>query len=334
MKKVVGVVFLSLLLVLSACGNETEEVVSDGVDEADIASESVGEESQKSLAEMTEQEIIEVAQSLLLSVAENIWSEQETFNEENLLNEFYTEDAVINPQLDSYYQYNDLNTYDVTHTYTNEAVEVNESTFYYTATRIESLQNDLKTVELSHTVAITVSFDAELNIFKINEQYVEQDNVNVTYARDQLIEWSDWQLENLSEEILTMVQNALNESGDIQKDTISFVGLQSVDTGEDNKLMLDVFIRNGFEYAVSNLNGDVEVIVQEVTIDEDGNEQINDITIAKADFKLAEVGQIPAGSTVTWSLIYNEEFIFVDDIQQYNLNESGFLLKSNINYNY
>jgi SLAP domain-containing protein len=147
--------------------------------------------------------------------------------------------------------------------------------------------------------------------------------------KEQPIEFSEEVLESASEETINKVKNVLNTLGDAPKDTITFNGMYVYEEEKENGVLkMDVFIRNGFDFPVDNLNGDVSVTIKHKN--EEGKEI--DLEIADANFDLSNVGTLQAGSTKVWTLIFNSEHVLVDNLEEFKFDE--YTVSTNINYNY
>jgi SLAP domain-containing protein len=180
-----------------------------------------------------------------------------------------------------------------------------------------------------------VTKDEEAKTAEATKEETNYDNETVTAEaeepslKEQPIEFSPEVLESASEETINEVKNVLNTLGDAPKDTITFNGMYVYEEEKANGIFkMDVFIRNGFDFPVDNLNGDVSVTIQHKN--EEGKEV--DLEIADANFDLSDVGTVQAGSTKVWTLIFNPEYVLVDNLEEFKFDE--YSVSTNIEYSY
>jgi SLAP domain-containing protein len=107
----------------------------------------------------------------------------------------------------------------------------------------------------------------------------------------------------VSEETKNELQKYINELGEPKKDNISFDGF-SAKFKEDDALILSVFVRNGYDYSVYNL--DVKVDIKN-----------NGEVIASANFKLTEeeFGILNGKESRVWNLVYEPEHVLKKDTE-------------------
>lgn len=146
---------------------------------------------------------------------------------------------------------------------------------------------------------------------------------------DQPLEFSEQILQTVPEATLAEIQRALNGLGDPPKGTITFNGFYVYEELlGSGTFQVDVFVRNGFDYPVSNINGDVLVTVKK----KNAAGQEEDIEVAKAYFDVSFLETIQPGSTKVATLIFYPEAVLVDNLTE--LDFSMYYLHTNMYYNY
>lgn len=110
-------------------------------------------------------------------------------------------------------------------------------------------------------------------------------------------------LSKISNDTKQQLQELLNELGDVESDQITF---EIIDAGfqEDGGLILDLFIRNGYSYAITNIDCDIKIIKQ-------------DKIIASANFQLIEreFGVLPSNTSRPWSIMFFPEDILIENAE-------------------
>lgn len=148
-------------------------------------------------------------------------------------------------------------------------------------------------------------------------------------AGDQPLEFSEDVLATIPEATLAQVQQALNGLGNPPRGTITFNGFYVYqELLSSGTFQVDVFVRNGFDYPVSNINGDVLVTIKK----KNGAGQEKDIEVAKAYFDVSFLGTIQPGSTKLATLIFYPEAVKVDNLTE--LDFTMYYLHTNMYYNY
>ncbi|WP_163969365.1 SLAP domain-containing protein [Oceanobacillus halotolerans] len=319
MKKVLGIIFISFILFLAACSNDQE--VTEPKENKDPMN-------------LKDEEMIEIAQDLQTTLVTTLFDQEEEVDFASLEEELYIQDATINPELSTYEEYTDLNSYDISLEFEEESVELQEEEFSYNGTMIETYDHPDKTYIFTNEVELTIHYDEEAGKYKISEQDITRVDDERTYATEQPIVWTEEQLEINEEDDLKQVQYSLNELGDVEKDAIAINGRFQLDSEGKQELVLQVFIRNGYDVPIYNINGDIDVVVTETEVDENGEEIEVETPIASAYFDLSNIGTIPAGSTKWWSIRYAEDYLLVD-INNYDLNkEHEYTITNSLDYSY
>ncbi|MCA1320241.1 hypothetical protein LC085_10015 [Bacillus tianshenii] len=121
----------------------------------------------------------------------------------------------------------------------------------------------------------------------------------------------DW----LAPEILVTLQKALNELGNPTKDTITinnFFFYEHHLEGNDY-IAFNAFIRNGFDYPVSNLQGPVSLTA--VALDE--NDELVDAEVAGMTMKFVGLDTIEPGGTGLATILFGPESIMVDNLDDF-----------------
>lgn len=146
---------------------------------------------------------------------------------------------------------------------------------------------------------------------------------------DQPLEFSEEILATVPESTLAQVQQSLNGLGDPPQGTITFNGFYVYqELLSSGTFQVDVFVRNGFDYPVSNINGDVLVTIKK----KNASGQEEDVEVAKAYFDVSFLGTIQPGSTKLATLIFYPEAVKVDNLTE--LDFSMYYLHTNMYYNY
>lgn len=118
--------------------------------------------------------------------------------------------------------------------------------------------------------------------------------------------------DEVSQETKNQLQGYLDKLGNPEKDNISFNGF-SAKFRQDGALVLSVFIRNGYNYTVYNIDAKVDI-------------KKNGEVIATATFKLSrdEFGELNAGESRVWNLVYEPAHILnkTADLEEYILEYS------------
>jgi len=125
-------------------------------------------------------------------------------------------------------------------------------------------------------------------------------------------------LANIDDQTKDELQQILNSLGDPQKGTITFIGFDAV-YNNDGSLTITTFVRNGFDYSVYNLEGQIKVQTMDGEIIASGN----------FTFPEGEFGILDASMSRPWSLTFLPDTIYNS---QADLTE--YIIQSNINYHY
>ena len=120
--------------------------------------------------------------------------------------------------------------------------------------------------------------------------------VQQTYTFGRLVDAS-----KISQKTKDELQRILNNLGDPPKNRITFNGFRTY-YGKDGSLNIDVFVRNGYDYAVRNLEATLEVKVGTETI-----------AAAVVSMPTEYFGKIQANSSKVWTITFKQEQILKKD---------------------
>lgn len=121
----------------------------------------------------------------------------------------------------------------------------------------------------------------------------------------------DW----LAPEILVTLQKTLNELGDPPKDTITinnfFFYEQHLESND--YIVFNAFIRNGFDYPVSNLHGPISLTGEAL----DENDELVDAEVAGMTMKFVGLDTIEPGGTGLATIYFGPDSIMVSNLDDF-----------------
>ncbi|TYS65627.1 SLAP domain-containing protein [Sutcliffiella horikoshii] len=131
---------------------------------------------------------------------------------------------------------------------------------------------------------------------------------------DQPLQYTEAILEHFSSEELVPLQKVLNQLGDAPKDIVTINNFLLYEEHlESGYIVFNAFIRNGFEYPISNIQGTVSIFSPAVN----ENDETVDLQIASQVMDLTEVGVIEPGSTGLATLYFGPDSLLVEHIEDF-----------------
>ncbi|WP_223701100.1 SLAP domain-containing protein [Sutcliffiella deserti] len=131
---------------------------------------------------------------------------------------------------------------------------------------------------------------------------------------DQPLHFTQKMIDGLAPEALATLQKVLNELGDPPKDTITIHNFFFYEEHlESDYIVFNAFIRNGFDYPVSNLHGPVSLTAEAW----DENDELVDVEVARMTMEFDGLGTIEPGATGLATIYFGPESIMVSNLEEF-----------------
>lgn len=137
-----------------------------------------------------------------------------------------------------------------------------------------------------------------------NKDDKQKDNINTLEKNQKYSFGPIADLSKIDSATKAKLQDYLNKLGNPEKDTIGFKIIDGY-FQEDGTLVLDLFIRNGYDYSIANIESDLEIV-------NEGK------VIASANFELSEeeFGVLKSNESRPWTILFYPEDIVNTETEQ------------------
>lgn len=137
---------------------------------------------------------------------------------------------------------------------------------------------------------------------KVNNNDDKDNNINTVEKNQKYSFGPIADLSKIDNETKVKLQECLNRLGNPEKDTMGFKIIDGY-FDQDGALVLDLFIRNGYDYSIANIESDLEIV-------HEGK------VVASANFNLSEeeFGVLKSNESRPWTILFYPEDIVSTEI--------------------